>query len=538
MSQKQPQQADVGAPGFDDDWYDRIIDDVDQQILEHYLEIDDRGRFTRPPATDEELKEFIEIAFGIVVCTKVVEPGHKPPFQFLADCFFERVDFALAFANRNGGKTICVAVLNVLDMLFKSNCEIASAGAVKDQAKKAYAYFQAFLEQQWFKDFCTRYERKVGRRFVQKEIQEETVFGNRSVQQILTATSKGLRSPHPHKARIDEIDEIEWSILQTGLSMTRSSRGIRAQNVFTSTRQHLDGSMQRLLEEAKERGISVYEWNIWESLQRCTRRCFQDPEFGDCPIFAFCQGKAHECDGFYEIGDFINKVRQIDQDTFDTEWLNKKPSREKLVYNAFNSNLHVLGQEELFNMTGCQYPSRYWQRISGIDFGGGPDHPFVYLKLCLLPNGAWLVFHEYVAWQKTMREHAAAIKASPYYVPGDRNYSDHARQDRIELKEQRIRTWPAEKDVRMGINEVKTLLKGFPVAGQLDPKPMLYVWYECSYTIKEFSLYSWPIRKDGKPDKTGVPDKKNDHAMDALRYAVYSYKRRPMRTYRARKVIL
>jgi len=853
-------------------WEERVLDDIDRQILEHYLEIDDHGRFLSPPSTDDQLHEFIEIAFGFNIPRKVIEPGHSSPFQFVADCFFERVDFALAFANRTGGKAlsidtpiftpqgwrslgelkvgdyvfgrdgkptqiittspvytdhecfevefnsgetivadgehrwwvnrakqepriwttremfsilqdpprigystmfwiakalpihlpeqkllvppyvvgawlgdgsrhdnsfysadeeiverlrtlwstrfcrktnetgecrtyyldnlratlrkmgdwpksghekhipapylyasisqrlellrglmdtdgcvstartnrceistvdkpladgilwlvrslgefptlyergpglcngrkckdvyriqwtstgvfnpfhlsrkrerltitsrrishkirniqpiksvpVCcievdhpdhlylagtslvpthntqnVAILNVLDMLFKGGCEIASAGATKDQAKKAFSYAQECMEQGWFKTFCTRWEKKVGRPFVQKEIQEETVFGNGSTQQILTASSKGLRSPHPHKARLDEVDEIEWSVIQTGLSMIRSSRGIKAQNIFTSTRQHLDGSMQRLLDEAKQRGITVYEWNIWESLERCTRRCFQDPKYGDCPVFAFCQGKAHACDGFYAIEDFINKVRQIDKDTFETEWTNSKPSREKLVYPSFNENVHIIGPKELFKKFGVAYPSQYWPRICGTDFGGGPDHPFVYLKLCQLPSGAWLIFFEYFAYQKTMREHAQQIKASPFYHSGERNYSDHARQDRIELqKEHKIKTWAAEKDVRMGINEIDTLLKGFPVAGQMETRPMLYVWFECVNLIQEFRLYSWPIRKDGKPDRSGVPDKKNDHGMDASRYAIYSHKRKPKRVYRTRR---
>jgi hypothetical protein len=516
----------------------RVLKEIERRIVEYYLEIDDAGDFVHPPANDDELHEFVEIAFDVVLTRKAVEPGHSSPFAFVADCFFERVKNALAFANRNGGKTVAVAILNCLDMLFNPGCEIASAGAVKNQAKKCYSYFQNYLLQDWFQNFCADYLSKTGKKFITKEIQEETSFANGSSQEILVATDRGLRSPHPHRARIDEVDEIPWNILQTGLSMARSAGGIRGQNVFTSTRQHAHGSMQILLDKATSEGvIKVYEWNIWESVEKCTRRCFADPVHGDCPIYAYCKGKAHQSNGFYVIEDFIDKVRLIDREKFETEWENKKPSRSKLVYPSFNASLHVMTPDRLRQMTGYSAVPIYWTRISGIDFGSSPGHPFVYAKLAQMPTGEWIIFWEYVAEQKLMHEHAAAIKKSPYWNTGERIYADTAGlQERMELKEKRIRTHDAIKDVAMGIDHVHTYLKGFPVAGRLDPKPVLYVWHACTYTIKEFNSYAWPMRPDGKPDKSGRPKQENDHCMDAVRYALYSHKQKPRRKYRTRKV--
>lgn len=501
---------------------------LDAQILSHYLEIDDKGNLVNPPSTDDELYEFIDLAFNIKIPRKQIEPGHASPFQFIADLFFERVKNALAFAGRNGGKTANTAILNFIDMFFKPGCEVASAGSVKDQAKKCYRYFQEFLELQWFKDFCKKYKRVTGRTFVTKAIQEETKFANGSVQQILTATQKGLRSPHPHKARIDEIDEIEWGILQAGLSMARSAKGIKGQNVFTSTRQHQDGSMQRLLDTAEEKGITVYEWNVWETVERCPRRCIADPEHGDCPIYTFCKGKAHDCAGFYKIEDFIDKTRVLDREAFETEWLNKRPARSKLVYSMFDTTKHVITPRKLWELTRFSAPQITWPRISGIDFGSSPGHPFVYVKLCQLPNGVWLIFHEYVAEQKLLHDHASRIKGSPFWMPNEYCYSDWAGQERIELKNLRVRTRRANKEVSTGIDYVASLLRGFP------PRevPMLYVWHECKFVISEFGKYRWPITPDGRPDRTGKPMKRDDHSMDAVRYALYTHKKAPGQKYR------
>lgn len=506
--------------------------ELDQQIIDYYTALDSKGRLVNAPKNDDELHEFIEVALGFSIPRKVIEPGHASPFKFIADLFFERVKNAVGFASRNGGKTLNLAVLNFCDMFFKHGCEVASAGAVKTQAKQAYGYFQSFLDLKWFKEFSRKYKRLTKIPFVEKAIQEETKFGNKSEQTIITATERGLRSPHPHKARIDEVDLIEWSTLQTGLSMARSDGRIKGQNVFTSTRQLTNGSMQRMLECASQKGFQVYEWNIWEAVEQCNRKCFDDPEHGTCPIYTFCKGKAHDCAGFYKIEDFIDKTRVLDRETFETEWLNKRPARSKLVYGSFEETRHVMTQKKLVEMTRHSTIQRSWPRISGIDFGSSPGHPFAYIKLCQLPGGAWLVFHEYYAYQKLMRDHAQAIKGSPLWVPSEYMYSDHAGQERLELKDLGIRTRKAQKDVLMGIDYVSTLLKGFP------PKeiPQLYVWHGCYNLIKEFSRYRWPVTPDGRVDKTSNPLKADDHGLDALRYALFTYKHKPARTYRSRYV--
>ena len=503
--------------------------EIDQRILEHFLEIDTAGNFVNPPSTDDELWEFIRVFFHTKIPRKAVSPHHKAPFDFVSDLFFERTKNALGFANRTGGKTWNVAILNFLDLLFKRDCEIASAGAVLDQANKCYRYFTKFLELPQFKAFCKRYYEKTGREFIVKSIQSWTELKNGSSLEILTGTEKGLRSPHPNKARIDEIDLMEWSVLQTGLSMAQSRKNpagqviVRGQNVFTSTRQRINGTMQRLLDEAEAKGITIYEWNIFETLERCTRRCVDDPVHGTCPIYTFCKGKAHHCAGFYSIDDFIEKVRVLDRETWETEWLNKRPARHRLVYNKFDSTRHIMTPERLQRMTGHASIPFDWPRFSGLDFGSSPGHPFVYLKVAELPNGAFLVFHEYVAEQKLLRDHASAIKSSPFWMRAEAIWADWDRQDRLELKDQGIPTLEAQKDVLVGIDYVKSLLAGFPPA----EIPQLYIWHTCQYTIAEFGMYSWPVRPDGKIDRSGLPVKDHDHCMDALRYALFSKKRKP-----------
>ena len=510
---------------------------IDQKLLRHYLELDGSGLFLNPPRTDEELDDFIRIALGISIPREVVTPGHRSPFEFVADLFFERVKNALGFANRSGGKTLSVAILNFLDMLFKPQCEIASAGAVKEQAEKCYRYFREFMERPWCANLNRRYEEVTGRPLFspRDSIAARTIFGNAARLEVITGSEKGLRGPHPNKARIDEIDLMEWSVLQTGLSMAKGSDGIRGQNVFTSTRQYQHGPMGRLLEEASEKGIRVYEWDVWEILEKCGRRCVADREFGDCTVYPFCQGRAHGCNGFFLIDDFIDKVRVLDRRRFNTEWLNRLPSRHRVVFHMLEAK-HVLTPERLQTMFGCSAPDPTWHRLSGIDFGSSPGHPFCYLKLYQLPGGrGWLLGYEYVAEQKLIRDHAAAIKRSPHFLASEVIYADWDAQDRLELRQHGINVQQAikgPKSVNMGIDYLCELFSGYPP----DEAPHLYIWHECSYTLKELARYSWPLRPDGSVDRTGNPEKRWDNCPDSLRMALYSQKNLGGVRYRGRNI--
>ena len=72
---------------------------------------------------------------------------------------------------------------------------------------------------------------------------------------------------------------------------------------------------------------------------------------------------------------------------------------------------------------------------------------------------------------------------------------------------------PAEKDVYAGIQKVKSM--------------PLIVTPESSNLIKEIKSYKWKLDKNGKIHPDEVPVKFNDHAMDAMRYGIYTKLNRP-----------
>jgi hypothetical protein len=101
-------------------------------------------------------------------------------------------------------------------------------------------------------------------------------------------------------------------------------------------------------------------------------------------------------------------------------------------------------------------------------------------------------------------------------------YHDPAgRQDALELQHLlRMKFVEAEKDMEMGVNYIKELLQFDSDLGT----PRLYViGSECPNLVNEFHRWSHKVDRDGniKLDKY---EERNDHSLDALRYALYTFK--------------
>jgi hypothetical protein len=468
---------------------------------------------------------------------------HCAPFDYVRDMFFETVRDSIAFANRTGGKTSNVAVLNHLDMTFKAGCEVASAGATLDQAAKVYRYFTMF------------HKHPVLATLLQKPpTKSMTLYTNDSLQEVVTGSIKGLNSPHPQKARIDEVELIEWDVLQEGFSMSMSKGKISGQITMLSTRKWDTGSFQRLLEEAEGRGIKVYCWCIFEVLEKCTRKCQEDPEHGDCVIWDKCNGIAHHCNGFYQLEDWIGKARLLSKETLDTQWFNKKPSRDILVYgDGWKEEIHYRERNELEINPDVLV-------MSAIDFGSSPGHDFVYQKAWVdysdllrameeLEPGKELffklkffVFYEYRTNRGTLAYHAAKIKDSPEYREGEIIFADpSAKQSRIDLLETyKIDTHMAVNEVIDGIDNVRNhletytdyadgrkeksfyyIIKGYLDKMETEGKDPESNAHRLLGTHEEFDRYKYPKQQDGKVVRK-IPVPMYDHGLDCTRYIIHT----------------
>ena len=149
-------------------------------------------------------------------------------------------------------------------------------------------------------------------------------------------------------------------------------------------------------------------------------------------------------------------------------------------------------------------PKKLHRIIAGLDFGF--THPTAMLIIGIREANYYILDEVYRHKQASsdviefckakMREHDIEII-----------YCDPARPDMIEeLKRNGIPAYEADNKVFDGI----MLVKGIIGSGRL------FVKNACNFTLREFDSYIW----DAKNPLKEVPLKVNDHAMDALRYAL------------------
>ena len=316
------------------------------------------------PRNRDELFGFCKTYFGWHFARRAVTEGHMAPLDVLAALFFEDLLDVILLASRTSGKTLMLGTLNLMNSVFKDGCETCALGAVLYQTEKMFSYVRTMFETEVFKD-------DLG-----PSVMKMTRLKNGSTLQVLTGTVTGTNAPHPHKAIADEVELIDWAILQQFFSMARSEKQIAGQNILSSTRKVLYGSMQRLLDKVAYEPsfpFKVLTWDTFDVLERCDgsqcNRCREiiRPE-DEKSFYATCMCRAKEADGFYLLQDAQRKFVTLDANVWDSEWENKKPARSGLVYKEM--------PEERF-LPLYYDPSK--RTFAGVD--DGFVHPFCFLLM-------------------------------------------------------------------------------------------------------------------------------------------------------------
>ena len=191
-------------------------------------------------------------------------------------------------------------------------------------------------------------------------------------------------------------------------------------------------------------------------------------------------------------------------------------SAEGTVY-QFDTRVHLLDPFQIPNE---------WPRLRSFDFGF--TNPFVCLWFALDPDGRLYLYRELYMTRRTVRVHAQRIRRESEQESYVASVADHDAEGRATLEEDGIFTLPADKAIMAGIERVQERLK---IAG--DGKPRLFVLRGALLerdehlfaarqpvcTEQEFDVYQYAKSADGRPIKE-VPLDKDNHGLDALRYAV------------------
>jgi hypothetical protein len=274
----------------------------------------------------EELLDFVEVFWGVCIPKAKVCPEHSPPAEYIAAAFFEEVLDCVCWANRSGGKTFNGALVTWLDSVFKTGCETKILGGSGEQSLRMYEHMKGFITPPF-------------QHLVEGEaLRTRTHLVNGSNIQILTASTKSVRGPHPQKLKLDEVDEFKDRIYEAALLIPKSARGIRAGVQIYSTMHKAYGLMNRVITEAAESGYRVFKWCVFDVMERCDGR-----DCDTCELWEDCEGRAQQADGFYPIEDAISARRKVSRETWESEMLCKMPSQEGLIYKEFDLSVHVVG---------------------------------------------------------------------------------------------------------------------------------------------------------------------------------------------------
>lgn len=195
------------------------------------------------------------------------------------------------------------------------------------------------------------------------------------------------------------------------------------------------------------------------------------------------------------------------------------------IYSEFDEGYHVLKNYK-FNPD--------WHNYLAFDFGF--RNPFVCLNIQVDAEENVYVWDEYYERNLSTPEHARRLKSmiqwrvdGGYYDPAGADQSQAIIQHFRETKEYNntklngFTMDPAPNDWRAGVDRVKEWLKLRPTTVGSTMKPKLFISDECYQTIREFNTYR--VREQTEKmtetkDPKEEPRKKDDHAMDALRYFI------------------
>ena len=489
----------------------------------------------------------------------------------------EAISEVLCVAGRGSGKTLGMAILELLVILHdqRDTCHV---GAIMSQAKRCYDYQVKFMLSDRIRPLIEPSHLHREDRVLQKLNMEKSVFQVKDEQvslEVLPCTLKACNGPHVPLVVVDEIDTVSGEGLKAFKEisgMLDSKNGKVAIRVGISTRKTRYGLMNQQIENAEENDRTVWKWTAFEFTERCPDsrsgtakkdywviqddlEVITEEEFklkdqkkqaeyekytmyekcGECPIAAICLGDAKKQTSkspmLKPLPELIKKVRTEGADWALAQLMNLKPSVEGIIYKEFNESVHMHDWNSMwFRLTGEEFPGECTHDIfvkkchqmglpcyAGIDWGWSNPSTVVYFFIDKRDNifvvkADGMTFASDPEWIHYIKMKYHSKYRCQMYFP------DSANQGAIvEMKKAGL---PAsdkvDKDVNAGIQIVKKCLR-VPGGANTDTK-MFIATETCQKLKDEFLLYHF--KTDAAGEATEDPEKKGDHWLDALRYAL------------------
>ena len=498
------------------------------------------------PQNDDELFEWIQTNLGVTFPRTPVCEGHSTPFKFIADLYFERSLSAVGLANRSGSKTFGVAVLHLLNSLYKPEIESASVGAIMAQSNRAYDHFRNLFS-------------KKGSELVVRSTITKTVFKTGAKLEILPGTVSAVNGPHPQVVHIDELELMDPTTFQESRQMSAgkknsTGRFYRAQDIITSTRKRVGGPMQKLIDQINDAKLNntdppydLFVWCIFDCAERVENCICANPELPleegcgcervvsgkwddgsprslkDC-----CKGKLAKSNGWINLDNIKNTFSKSTRDIWEAQQECIKPSKKGLVFPGFSIERHGIRDYLPDPDNGPIY--------EGIDFGGTNAHAVGFYQVLtnsvevttynnekmLIKEGSRVCFDEIYKAEIANSELAQLIvereslwrSKFPNFRVNNRFADPAGKAARLELARHK-------PPVQTSFKADKSVKEQIKICNYLVENDLFYVDVgRCEWFIAE--IESWPY-KDVKPGTLDEPEEPVDdfnHLMSTFRYAM------------------
>lgn len=509
------------------------------QALQQKLKIDG-------PRNDDELHAWVLETIGVDIPRVSVCENHQPPFEFLADLYFERTDSALLMANRGGSKTFLVAILHLVNSKYKPGIEGLTIGAIEAQAKRCYSHLQLFLTKSKEDDVATT---KIS----------ETIWKNGSKVEIVPGTMAAVNGPHCQVVHADEAELMDPAVYDESRNISQSKRLpdgrlYRSQDVITSTRKRAHGLMQSLLDEiqeAKQMGLKppyeLYVWCIFDTAAKVENCQVANPDLPKCDqcecdtvvkgrwedgkprtFASVCKGRLGRSAGWLPLDDLINTFTKSSRDIWEAQQECVRPSTEGLVIPTFARTNHCILKYDPLPELGTIYMA--------VDWGGTNPHAVNWYQVLDQPTevldyfnntvvveaGSVICFDEiYRANIGNIELAELVIKREDYWRSRHTGWRVAHRFPDVANKGARIDWAKHDPPLHTSFFVTRQVDEHIKKCRALVEDDRFYVAADrCTMFVEEIEAWHYPERKPGMKDDPDKPVDDFNHCMSNFRYGI------------------
>ena len=364
---------------------------------------------------DNELKEFVEKLWVVKDGRKILIRLSPPMVEFLADMFYRRQAQAILWKGRGTGGSLCTAILIWICLIYHKMSFTSMAGS-NEQAKQIYHYTKSFWN-------C--WPTLARNLLLDEPLQGETRLTNGVILKIISASEKQARGKHNPGFIVDEsCQEGDNTDRMISAAMQGAMSEPNFMIVLLSTFHHPIGLFQEAWDFAEERGFKRFNWNVYDSMEKCTAglefATAEDPKAietfckKECPLTEIenvfddlgqltgtrmkgCCGKARDANGFLPRKNvIIAKKMNRGTNVFAVEYENERPNWMRPVY-----DVQWIENAQVDN----DWPPRgtkILEKSMGIDWGLEGQTALILSCLLDVPTGAPILSREEIAARRFM----------------------------------------------------------------------------------------------------------------------------------------